>query len=134
MPCSPSAPSRLLAAVGMALLAGRSASQPIAALVKAARRIEEGHYDSPVAVTGAKDFRRLAATFNAMQSGIAERENRITHLAYHDALTGLPNRAYAENHVDGLLKDDPTTPFALILVDVRNLARDQCNAWPSRWR
>jgi diguanylate cyclase (GGDEF)-like protein len=112
----------LIAAVGVALLAGRSASQPIAALMKAARRIEEGHYDSPVEVTGAKDFRRLAATINAMQTGIAERENRITHSAYHDALTGLPNRAYAETHVDGLLKEDPSTPFALILVDVRNLA------------
>jgi len=111
----------LLASIGIGLLAGRSASQPIAALVKAARRIEEGRYDSPVAVKGAKDFRQLASTFNAMQSGIADRENRITHLAYHDALTGLPNRAFAEIHLDGMLKNDATTPFALILVDVRNL-------------
>ena len=111
----------LLAAIGIGLLAGRSASQPIAALVKAARRIEEGRYDSPVPVRGAKDFRALASTFNAMQSGIADRETRITHLAYHDALTGLPNRAYAEIQLDGMLKDDATTPFSLILVDVRNL-------------
>ena len=111
----------LLAAVGIGLLAGRSASQPIAALVTAARRIEEGRYDSPVKIRGAKDFRKLAATFNAMQAGIADRETRITHLAYHDALTGLPNRAFAEIQLDGLLEDDTTTPFALILVDVRNL-------------
>jgi diguanylate cyclase (GGDEF)-like protein len=111
----------LLAAIGIGLLAGRSASQPIAALVKAARRIEEGRYDSPVPVKGAKDFRQLASTFNAMQSGIADRENRITHLAYHDALTGLPNRAFAEIQLDGMLKTDSTTPFALVLVDVRNL-------------
>ncbi len=111
----------LLASIGIGLLAGRSASQPIAALVRAARRIEEGRYDSPVQVRGAKDFRQLATTFNAMQSGIADRENRITHLAYHDALTGLPNRAAAEIHLDGMLKNDPTTPFSLILVDVRNL-------------
>jgi diguanylate cyclase (GGDEF)-like protein len=111
----------LLAAVALGLLAGRSASRPIAALVKAAQRIEEGRYDSPVVVKGAKDFRRLAATLNAMQTGIAERENRITHLAYHDAVTGLPNRAYAESHIDGMLRDDATTQFALILVDVRNL-------------
>ena len=94
----------LLLAVGLGLLAGRSASRPIAALVSAARRIEEGRYDAPVAVRGAKDFRQLAATFNAMQTGIAEREARITHLAYHDALTGLPNRAYGESHIDGLLR------------------------------
>ncbi len=111
----------LLAAAGVGLLAGRSASQPIATLLKAARRIEEGRYDSPVAVTGAKDFRQLASTFNAMQTGIAERESRITHLAYHDALTGLPTRTFAEIHVEGLLKSDATTPFVLILVDLRNL-------------
>jgi diguanylate cyclase (GGDEF)-like protein len=111
----------LLASVGVGLFAGRSASQPIAALVQAARRIEEGRYDSPVQVKGAKDFRQLATTFNAMQSGIADRENRITHLAYHDALTGLPNRAFAEIHLDKMLENDASTPFSLILVDVRNL-------------
>jgi diguanylate cyclase (GGDEF)-like protein len=111
----------LLLAVGMGLLAGRSASRPIAALLRAARRIEEGHYDNPVAVRGAKDFRQLAATFNAMQTGIAEREARITHLAYHDALTGLPNRAFGEKHLEQLLRADSKTPLALILIDVRNL-------------
>ncbi len=111
----------LLLATCVGLLAGRSASRPIAALLQAARRIEEGRYDHPVAVRGAKDFRQLAATFNAMQTGIAERETRITHLAYHDGLTGLPNRAFAERHVDTLLQNDSTTPFALILIDVRNL-------------
>jgi diguanylate cyclase (GGDEF)-like protein len=111
----------LLLAAGLGLLAGRSASRPIAALLSAARRIEEGRYDAPVAVRGAKDFRQLAATFNAMQTGIAEREARITHLAYHDALTELPNRAYGENHVEAWLRQDSTTPLALILIDVRNL-------------
>ncbi|MEP7242633.1 MAG: EAL domain-containing protein [Gammaproteobacteria bacterium] len=111
----------LLLATGMGLLAGRSASRPIAALLQAARRIEEGRYDNPVAVRGATDFRQLASTFNAMQNGIAEREARITHLAYHDALTGLPNRAFGENHIDELLRNDSSTPLALILIDVRNL-------------
>lgn len=111
----------LLLAIGLGLLAGRSASRPIAALVSAARRIEEGRYDAPVAVRGAKDFRQLATTFNGMQTGIAEREARITHLAYHDALTGLPNRAYGESHIDGLLRRHTTSPLALILIDVRNL-------------
>ena len=89
--------------------------------MRAARRIEEGRYDSPVAVKGAKDFRRSPPRSTPCRRGIADRENRITHLAYHDVLTGLPNRAFAEIHVDGLLKNDAKTPFALILVDVRNL-------------
>jgi diguanylate cyclase (GGDEF)-like protein len=111
----------LLLAAGIGMLAGRSASRPIAELVRAARRIEEGHYGRPVVPRGAKDFRRLAATFNTMQEGIAEREARITQLAYHDTLTGLPNRPFAENYIDQRIRDDATTPFALILIDLRNL-------------
>jgi diguanylate cyclase (GGDEF)-like protein len=111
----------LLLAAGIGMLAGRSASRPIADLVRAARRIEEGRYGRPVVPSGAKDFRRLAATFNTMQTGIAEREARITQLAYHDSLTGLPNRPYAENYIDQHIRDDATTPFALILIDLRNL-------------
>jgi diguanylate cyclase (GGDEF)-like protein len=111
----------LLLAAGIGMLAGRSASRPIAELVRAARRIEEGRYGSPVVPRGAKDFRTLAATFNTMQEGIAEREARITQLAYHDTLTGLPNRPFAENNVDQRIREDAATPFALILIDLRNL-------------
>ena len=111
----------VLLAAGLGLLAGRNVSRPIASLVHAARRIEEGHYDHAVPVRGAQDFRQLASTFNAMQTGIAERETRITHLAYHDALTGLPNRAFAEKQLETLLRDDARTPLALIIIDVRNL-------------
>jgi diguanylate cyclase (GGDEF)-like protein len=111
----------LLLAAGIGMLAGRSASRPIAELVSAARRIEEGRYGSPVVPRGAEDFRRLAATFNTMQAGIAEREARITQLAYHDTLTALPNRPFAENNIDELIRDNAAMPFALILIDLRNL-------------
>jgi diguanylate cyclase (GGDEF)-like protein len=111
----------LLLAAGIGMWAGRSASRPIAELVRAARRIEEGRYGRPVVPRGAKDFRLLAATFNTMQEGIAEREARITQLAYHDTLTGLPNRPFAENHIDQRIRDDAVTSFALILIDLGNL-------------
>jgi len=111
----------LLLAAGIGMLAGRSASRPIAELVRAARRIEEGRYGRPVVLRGAEDFRRLAATFNTMQQGIAEREARITQLAYHDTLTGLPNRPFAENHIDQRVRDHADTTFALILIDLGNL-------------
>ncbi|MBV8910019.1 MAG: GGDEF domain-containing protein, partial [Gammaproteobacteria bacterium] len=99
---------------------GRSATRPIGELVRAAQRIERGHYGTAVSVAGGEEFRRLAATFNAMQSNIAAREADITHQAYHDTITGLPNRSMATRDLGGLLAE-PGRPGALILFGLRNL-------------
>jgi diguanylate cyclase (GGDEF)-like protein len=109
------------AALVISLLLSRGATRPIAELVRAARRIQAGTYDRTVDVRGGHEFRSLAATFNAMQQNIAEREARISHDANHDALTGLPNRAYAERHLDELLRASPPPPIALILLEMANL-------------
>jgi len=111
----------LLAAVVGALL-GRSATRPLGELMRAARRIEQGQYETAVSVAGGDEFRRLAATFNAMQSNIAAREADITYQAYHDPLTQLPNRALVmrglESLVSGVAREAST---ALVLVELRNL-------------
>jgi diguanylate cyclase (GGDEF)-like protein len=108
------------AALAIALLLSRGATRPIRELVLAARRIQAGTYDKAVDVRGGDEFRSLAATFNTMQQNIAEREVRISHDAHHDALTGLPNRVYAERHLEELLRTAPSSPVALILLDVAN--------------
>jgi len=112
----------VLAALVGSLL-GRSASRPIGELVLAARRIQQGQYGTSVQVSGGDEFRSLAATFNAMQRNIAEREAAITHNVYHDSLTGLPNRALAERRLAELVSAaaERTACFALILVAVRNV-------------
>ncbi|MGC1458596.1 MAG: EAL domain-containing protein [Steroidobacteraceae bacterium] len=108
------------AALTIALLLSRGATRPIRELVRAARRIQAGTYDKAVDVGGGDEFRSLAATFNAMQENIAEREARISHDASHDALTGLPNRAHAERHLEELLRAAPPPAVALILLEVVN--------------
>ncbi len=44
-------------------------------------------------------------------------EQRISHIALHDALTGLPNRAYFTGHV-GKLLEPGGRDFALLYVDI----------------
>jgi diguanylate cyclase len=46
---------------------------------------------------------------------------RLRGVAYEDPLTGLPNRAFAEDHIDGLLGAAAPEPFALVIVEVRNV-------------
>ena len=101
----------LQAGIGLAGLAGlllvvlgsrrlaMGIAEPIAALDAAARALEEGSR-ADIVVTGRDEIGRLAASFNRMSAGIVERETRITHLAFHDVLTGLPNRTYFRQSLD----------------------------------
>jgi EAL domain-containing protein (putative c-di-GMP-specific phosphodiesterase class I)/GGDEF domain-containing protein len=70
----------------------RGLTRPISALEDAARRLQDGDAVS-VEIGSDDEIGRLAERFNSMAAGINERERRITHLALHDADTGLPNRS-----------------------------------------
>jgi len=110
----------LMVAALVGAVLGRSATRPIGELVRAAQRIERGQYGTEVSVAGGEEFRSLAATFNTMQSNIAAREADISHQAYHDPITGLPNRAQATRDLEGLLAD-AAQPAALVLIGLSNL-------------
>jgi diguanylate cyclase (GGDEF)-like protein len=77
----------------------RGIASPIAALDAAARSLEEGSR-TELEVVGDDEISRLASSFNKMSAGIIERERRISHLAFHDSLTGLPNRVYFRQALD----------------------------------
>ena len=76
-----------------------SITRPISELDRAARRMEQGE-TVEVRVDTDDEIGRLARSFNAMAAGIAEREKRITQLAFNDSLTGLPNRAFFRQHLE----------------------------------
>jgi diguanylate cyclase (GGDEF)-like protein len=99
----------------------RSIARPIARLETAARAVEQGDYGS-VQVTGNDEIAHLAASFNAMARGIAEREDRIGHMALHDALTGLPNRALFREQTDVAIRQAATRgeTVAVLCIDIDN--------------
>ena len=97
-------------------------TKPISALEQAARRMEEGEMVE-VKVETRDEIGRLAQSFNRMAGGIAEREKRITQLAFNDSLTGLPNRAFFRQHLDLELRQAERRGgrgLALLCVDLDN--------------
>ncbi|RMF97101.1 MAG: EAL domain-containing protein [Gammaproteobacteria bacterium] len=117
----------LFAMVAALLLGGllaRHIGQPIGELLRAARRIREGVYTEGLQIKRSDELGELAAAFNAMQEGIAEREERITYQAQFDQLTGLPNRLLAlQKLADAIaLADADGMPVSVLLIDLNRLS------------
>jgi diguanylate cyclase (GGDEF)-like protein len=78
-------------------------TQPLARLDEAAGRLASGEHVQ-VRVRGDDELARLANSFNEMVGKIAEREQRITQLAFNDVLTGLPNRTMFQQQLEHLFR------------------------------
>ncbi len=110
-----------LLSVGGAWLLARGVTRPVKQLADAANRIERGEYGGELDTSRSDEFGRLATAFNGMQRGIAEREQRITHLAYHDALTDLPNRINIERRlIHAMEPGSGIDRIAVLVIDVNH--------------
>ncbi|MGZ5870165.1 MAG: EAL domain-containing protein [Croceibacterium sp.] len=111
-----------LAAVAFASMrVARRIVRPIAALEQAARALERGERTS-VPVVSDDEIGSLTGSFNAMSEEIVSREHRIRHMAYHDALTDLPNRLQLREELDRRLADVAVSghPLAVLCLDLDN--------------
>lgn len=109
----------LIASLVGALLLARGVSRPVKSLALAAERIGQGDYQTPVVLPRADELGLLASAVNAMQRGIAEREQQLAHNALHDPVTDLPNRALAMERLGSAIS--AKRPMALIFLGIENL-------------
>ena len=96
----------------------RSVTKPVLSLADGAKLIEQGNYAHRVDVVQKDELGRLAESFNLMADGIAQREEQIRHQAYHDRLTGLPNRECLHLELDRALlgsRSNGGSPILLML-------------------
>jgi len=99
--------------------AARQITEPLARLDEAAGRLASGDHVQ-VRVRGEDELARLADSFNEMAGKIAEREQRITQLAFNDTLTTLPNRTMFQQQLDHLFRatEGSENLFALHCLDL----------------
>ena len=109
----------LIAIVGSWYLARRIA-QPIVALDLATRRVSSGEHVE-VASASNDEIGSLATSFNKMVVAVGERERRISHLAFHDSLTDLPNRVLLREQLDhALRRSSKDKALGVLCLDLDN--------------
>jgi diguanylate cyclase (GGDEF)-like protein len=88
----------LLAALTLSLSLGGAffiatrISRPAQVLARLAKQIAGGNYDLAFDIKTGGELGELATEIKHMQQAVISREQMISHHAYHDDLTGLPNR------------------------------------------
>ena len=96
----------LVASTAAGLAFARSLERPIVALQIAASRLAQHDFDAPLPPPRSDEIGSLTSSFDALRSALkyneqqhSEAEQKIGRLAYHDQITGLPNRVFLQDHL-----------------------------------
>ncbi|MFN3544896.1 MAG: diguanylate cyclase domain-containing protein [Thiobacillus sp.] len=108
----------------------RGVTRPLVALATSADRIARGDYSRGRRITAPREIAALSHALDTMRERIAQREARILELAtreahmldlaYHDSLTGLPNRALFNERLEQSLAVTlrAGAPTTIMLLDL----------------
>lgn len=81
-----------VAGAAAAVIISRGIIRPVRRLAEGAERLERGDLDHRITVDTHDEIGELGLAFNRMAAERQQSEGAARHMAYHDALTGLPNR------------------------------------------
>jgi diguanylate cyclase (GGDEF)-like protein len=112
----------LLASVLTFYFINRILIQPIQQLGQSARDIGRGTFKRKTDITSRDEIGDLARSFEEMGRNLYESQVQITYLAYHDALTGLPNRRMFEEFLQHAVANVKRhhNGLALLFLDLDN--------------
>jgi diguanylate cyclase (GGDEF)-like protein len=96
--------------------------RPLSRLTAAAREIGGGNLEPEIEISSHDEIGMLAGTFREMGRHLTEYRDQITHLAYHDHLTGLPNRLMFREYLSHALANARRHKerLALLFLDIDN--------------
>ena len=124
----------------VSLLTVLAVTIPVKRLTTATRALARGGHDVRVQSGGSSELSELGEAFNQMAEQLAKadaevaeqraqlenrvraRTRKLTHLANHDPLSGLPNRRFAFNHLRRAVRSMTSqgTGIGLIAIDIDN--------------
>lgn len=117
----------LLAGLGalLAIIIASRLIQPVRKLAVYAAQIGHGNYDVKFDVRRDDELGDLANALEEMRDNLRRSHDEIRFLAYHDRLTGLPNRAMFREYLDRALENAMRKgqALALLFIDVDNFKR-----------
>lgn len=114
-----------LMSLTLALILSNGILHPIEELVRHAKRIGRGHHGVSNGIERHDELGALAASFNDMDKHLKERTQAIEFLAYHDALTRLPNRNQFMQFIEKqlTLAKSHEKAFAVLFIDLDEFKR-----------
>ena len=98
---------------------------PIRQLSLAAREIGRGQVLVPINVHSDDEIGDLAKTFKQMGRNLAHYNEQVHYIAYHDSLTGLPNRLMFKDYLKRAIAEAKRSQqeLALLFLDLDNFKR-----------
>ncbi|MBV6659114.1 MAG: EAL domain-containing protein [Devosiaceae bacterium] len=99
-------------------LLARRLTGPLTNLTEATRKAAQGDLDQSISVRSNDELEGLANSFNRMLETIRESLAEIHRVAYEDKLTGIPNRAWLNRHLERLATEASQTAFAVMFLDL----------------
>ena len=103
------------------VLSARRVTEPLRSLARATQAIGRGEHDAPLQHTGRQDeIGDLARAFDQMRVDIRAQQQEIRSLAFHDRLTGLPNRVSFREALQRAIQDGQHggQPLTIIMLDL----------------
>ncbi|MEN8762859.1 MAG: EAL domain-containing protein [Thiogranum sp.] len=117
--------SILVTASALFLVLQRLVIAPIQRLGVLSREIGRGNLDIESGLTSNDEIGTLATAFESMAGSLRKSDEQIRYVAYHDTLTGLPNRAMFHEYLNHVIAHAHRNrkQFALLFLDVDDFKR-----------
>ena len=113
----------LLIGVFVAHSMANGLTRPIRKIARFAAEIGEGRYPEPLGLRRDDELGDLADAFDEMSGSLRDTADTLHHMAYHDSLTGLPNRTRFLELLEQALKRSDGRSGAVMFIDLDHFKR-----------